>query len=96
MHTRSWDLSVRNSRYHIEKLLKKNPSFKVKLPETLKDAYFTGRLKAIDQTGLDEGVFPEECSWKIEEILPGKEFESLIETKESKKAKNKPNKDQKK
>jgi Domain of unknown function DUF29 len=92
MHTRSWDLSIRNARYHIAKILKKNPSFKVKLPETLTDAYFSGRLKAIDQTGLEEHVFPEECLWEISEILPGEEFKEFLETKESKKAKHKPKK----
>ncbi len=73
MHTRSWDLSIRNARYHVEKLLRKNPSFKTKLSEISTDAYFTGRLKAIDQTGLDESVFPEECPWKIEELLSEKD-----------------------
>ena len=69
-HTRSWDLSVKNARYHAQKLYRQNPSMKKYLPALFKDAYFTARLKAIDETGLEEEVFPEECFWSIEEIFP--------------------------
>lgn len=68
-HTKSWDLSVRNSRHKIEVLLKQNPSLKRYLPEILEEAYFTARLNAISETGLEENVFPESCFWKLDEIL---------------------------
>ena len=68
-HTKSWDLSVTNSKYHIDKLLKNNPSLKRYLPEILKDAYFTARLNAIDETGLEDKLFPQDCEWTLKEIL---------------------------
>lgn len=69
-HTRSWDLSVKNSEYHAKRVYNDNRSLKQYLNDIFKDAYYTARLKAIDETGLDENVFPEECLWTKEEILP--------------------------
>lgn len=70
-HTKSWDLSVRNSRHKIEVLLKENPSLKRYLPKILEEAYFSARLNAISETGLDESIFPEACIWKLDGILKG-------------------------
>ena len=69
-HTKSWDLSIKNSRYKTESVLKDNPSLKPQLKEILKEAYFAARLDAALETGLEEKVFPEECPWKLEDILP--------------------------
>lgn len=69
MRTRSWDLSIKNSRYHIARLIEKNPGLKNKILETLKDAYFSARLGAIDETGLEENIFPEKCEWSFDEIM---------------------------
>lgn len=68
-HTRSWDLSVKNSKMQVRKVLIKNPSMKHYLPEILKDAYESSILWAADETGIDEEVFPKECPWTIDEIL---------------------------
>jgi hypothetical protein len=64
-HTRSWDLSIQNAKHEIKLLLAENPSLKRQLSSLTADAYFTARLKAIDETGLDEQVFPEDCPWEI-------------------------------
>lgn len=69
-HTNSWDNTIKNCLFQIEKLIKKNPSLITHLNEIFKDAYYTGRLEASSQTGLKEDVFPEECPWKIQEVLP--------------------------
>ena len=37
--------------------------------EVLQDEYETARLKAAGETGLDEGVFPPDCPFTIDEIL---------------------------
>lgn len=66
--TKSWDLSVKNSRHKIHVLLKENPSLKRYLPSILSEAYFTARLNAISETGLDESEFPEDCPWILEQI----------------------------
>lgn len=71
-HTKSWDLSVRNSQNEVKILLKENPSLKAQLATILDEAYFTGRLSAIAETGLPEDVFPEECPWDIKKILEKK------------------------
>lgn len=68
-YTRSWDLSIKNAKRCSNKILRKNPSLKHLLSEFLSDAFFTARLEAAIQTGLDEGTFPEQCPWTIEELL---------------------------
>lgn len=68
-HSRSWDNSVKNASYHARKILKENPSLKRHLGEIVVDAYFTARLEASSETGLDEAAFAKKCPWKIEEIL---------------------------
>lgn len=68
-HTRSWDISVKNSRMQFLDTLNENPSFKPILKEILLNTYKTARLEAALQTGLDEKTFPEECPWTIDEIL---------------------------
>lgn len=69
-HTRSWDLSVKNAEYQAKKVYAQNPSLIKYLPEIFKDAYYIARLRAIDETGLEEDAFPKNCLWKIEEIFP--------------------------
>lgn len=68
-HTNSWKLSIKNSRFEAKGVLKENPSLKPKLPEILKEAYFSARLEAAKETGLDEKTFPQDCPWKIEDIF---------------------------
>lgn len=68
-HTNSWDLSIKNSRHHANRTLKKNPGLKNKLKDILNEAYFTARLSAAQETGLREETFPEKCPWNIKEIL---------------------------
>lgn len=69
-HTRSWDLSIKNAEYHAKKVYAQNPSLKEHLPEIFRDAYFSARLNAANETGLEEKVFPKKCPWKIEDIFP--------------------------
>lgn len=59
--SRSWENSIKNAKFQIKKLLTENPSLKRKLPELIKDAYFTARLNASSETDLDEETFPEKC-----------------------------------
>lgn len=68
-HTKSWDLSIKNSRHKAKKVLKENPSLKPKLKSLVKEAYFSARLEAAIETKLDEKIFPKECQWTLEEIL---------------------------
>lgn len=72
-HTISWDLSIKNARLETKETLDENPSLKPKLKEIIKNAYKSAKIKAAEETGLDEKIFPEECPWTIEEILERKE-----------------------
>ena len=67
--TRSWDISVKMSIVHANKTLKKNPSLKSKLISLSKDAYETARYAAAQETGLEVETFPEDCPWKLNDIL---------------------------
>ena len=68
-HSKSWDLSIKNSRQKFKKVLKQNPSLKPKLAEILRDSYESARLDAALETKLDEKIFPANCPWTIDEIL---------------------------
>lgn len=67
--TKSWELSIKNSKLKAGKVLKQNPSLKSKLSVIVKDAYESARLDAALETGLDEKTFPKECPWDIEELI---------------------------
>lgn len=68
-HTRSWDLSIKESRYRANRVLKHNPSLKRELMELSDSAYFSARLRAEQETGLDEATFPEIREWNLDQIL---------------------------
>lgn len=68
-HTKSWDLSIRNSRQKFKQVLAENPSLKPKLKEILEYAYKSARLDAAQETELEENIFPEKCPWSIQKIL---------------------------
>lgn len=70
MHrSKSWDLSIKNSRQKFKQVLNENPSLKPKLSDILKYAYASARLDAAQETGLDEKIFPIKCPWSLKEIL---------------------------
>lgn len=68
-HSKSWDLSIKNSRRKIKTLLEENPSLKRYIPKMLNEAYFTARLSAIAETGLQDEKFSEECPWDFHKIM---------------------------
>lgn len=68
-HSKSWELSIKNSRQKFKKVLRQNPSLKPKLADILKDSYESARLDAALETKLDEQTFPLECPWTMNEVL---------------------------
>ncbi len=70
LKSKSWDVSIKESRHKAHKTLAENPSLKPKLKEIVADAYFSARLKASLETGLEEKTFPEECLWDLKTIFP--------------------------
>lgn len=67
--TRSWDISVKNARQEVRDSLKESPSLKHSLQNIFEEAYQRARGQAIDETGLTEKAFPQECPWKMEEVI---------------------------
>jgi hypothetical protein len=70
MRCKSWDNFVENAKFRIKRLVEKNPSLKKMVGEFVEDAYFSARLQASSETGLDKEAFPEKCPWKTEKLFP--------------------------
>jgi hypothetical protein len=68
-HTRSWDLSIAESKLQIDEELADSPSLRRELPELVMQAYREARIRAARQTGLALEVFPEQCPFSVEDIL---------------------------
>ncbi len=68
--SRSWNLSIRNARKDLKRLLKENPSLKGDfLIQLLPDAYEDAREKASDETTIFLENFPAVCPYTLNEIL---------------------------
>jgi hypothetical protein len=67
--SKSWRATIREQRRRINRLLKKSPSLQPYLPQALEEAYQDGLDLAIRETSLDEGDFPSECPYSLEQVL---------------------------
>jgi Domain of unknown function DUF29 len=76
-HTISWDLSVKEANHKAQTTLQENPSLKPKLKDIVNDAYFSARLKAALETGMEEETFPIECPWNLKDLFPDLEKKYL-------------------
>jgi hypothetical protein len=65
----SWQATIRVQRISLARHIKKNPSLKSALPETLVDAYEIARIEAASETALSEANFPVVCPWPFEQIM---------------------------
>jgi hypothetical protein len=65
----SWRASIAEQRMRLAKRLRENPSLKNAPPEALAEEYEIARLRAADETRMDEAAFPQECPFSIAEIL---------------------------
>lgn len=66
---KSWRATIKEQRYRIARLLAKNPGLKSKLDDAFESSYFTGVLKAVKETPLDEADFPQRCPFTLEQVL---------------------------
>ena len=64
---RSWQLTIKEKRLRLEKLLKENPSLKYSLEDVNKNTYPLAVISAEKETGLSS--FPETCPYDVTEIL---------------------------
>jgi len=67
--SRSWEGTIKEQRRRVEKLLRKNPSLKSELAETIADAYAIAVTFASVETGIVEEDFPAECPYTLQQML---------------------------
>jgi len=65
----SWRGTITEQRLQITKLLRKNPSLKRYLADTLIEAYPDGLKIVAAETGLPKTTFPEICPYTLEQVL---------------------------
>ncbi|MEA5513020.1 DUF29 domain-containing protein [Nodularia sp. UHCC 0506] len=67
LRSRSWQLTIKEQRLRLEKLLRKNPSLQSHLTEAIQDVYPLATISAEKATGLS--LFPAICPYTLTEIL---------------------------
>jgi hypothetical protein len=65
----SWQLSIKEQRVKIARHLRKNPSLKALLDETITDAYGDALIGAEREAGLPEQTFPAVCPWTFAQMM---------------------------
>ncbi|BAW79955.1 hypothetical conserved protein [Candidatus Nitrosoglobus terrae] len=68
----SWRLTIKEQRFRVKRVLRKNPSLKPKLSEAVLEAYIPALMQAARETNLTEETFPaafEQTNWMIEQVL---------------------------
>jgi len=66
---RSWQLTIKEQRRQLQRLLNDNPSLNSLLGEFLHDAYHDAISLAAKETGLEENAFPISCPYVYISIL---------------------------
>jgi len=67
LRSRSWQLTLKEQRLRLEKLLQDNPSLKYNLEDVIERIYPLAVVSAERETGLSS--FPETCPYSLTEIL---------------------------
>jgi hypothetical protein len=67
--TRSWQISIREQRRRITRLLKKSPGLKSELNEAIESGYEDGRERAILETKMADEAFPETCPYTFDDMM---------------------------
>ena len=66
---KSWELTIKEQRLRIVKILRDNPSLKREIEACFLDTYPFAVIQAVKETGIDENVFPTVCEWTLEQAL---------------------------
>jgi len=66
---RSWQLTIKEQRRQLQRLLKDNPSLDARLDEFIADACIDAVLLAAKETGMKESAFPEQFPYIKEDLL---------------------------
>jgi hypothetical protein len=67
--SRSWRVSIRNARIEIRKRLTRSHTLAREIEGLFTEAYEDARQLASDETGLAIETFPEDCQWRLQDIL---------------------------
>lgn len=67
--SRSWELSVREQRRRILRVLKKNPGLKPHISEAINEGFADGRDRALDEAGLPDAAIPALCPFTFDEMM---------------------------
>jgi len=65
----SWRGSIKEHRRRLRKDLQDSPSLAAYAEEQLAECYDSSRTLASGETGLDEQSFPENCPYKLDQLL---------------------------
>jgi hypothetical protein len=65
----SWRDSINEQRLQLSRLLRKTPSLKRELINTVTEVYLDALELATDDTGLAASIFPTTCPYSIEQLL---------------------------
>ena len=66
---RSWQLTIREHRRRIDRLVSKHPGLKGTLASALAAAFEDARDRALDETDLPEAALPQTCPYGWEDVL---------------------------
>ena len=69
MYTKSWDLTIKEQRLRIQRLLRDNPGLKSKLPQAWEDAWEPALIQSQKETGLDAAAFPHTNPFTLEDAI---------------------------
>lgn len=67
LRSRSWQLTIKEQRLRLLKLLRENPSLRAQLLDYVNSAYPLATVRAEKETGLNS--FPEQCPFSAEQLL---------------------------
>jgi len=65
---RSWILTIKGQRIHLEDVISDNPGLKPQLLSLLNNAYRLAIVEVSKQTMLEESIFPVKCPWTLDQI----------------------------
>jgi hypothetical protein len=66
---RSWQLTLKEQRRQLQRLLQDNPSLHARLEEFIAEAYLDSILLAAKETGLEESAFTLSCPYTRDNLL---------------------------
>jgi len=66
--SRSWENTIKIQRIDIEELLEESPSLHYEIERVIDTAYRKARIRAEDETGLDQHLFPTTCPYSFEQL----------------------------